>query len=154
MGMITTKAKYGLKAMVQLALRYQQKTPLPISEIAESEGIPAKFLEAILVELKNSGLLTSKRGPGGGYMLARAPERISVAMVLRALDGPLAPVPCVSKEFYRTCPDCLDERTCTVRPVMKEVRDAIAEVLENKSLAEMAAWAARRQQDATPMYYI
>lgn len=152
--MITTKAKYGLKAMVVLAQHFPERALTSIGEIATREGIPLKFLEGILLDLKNQGLLVSKRGPGGGYSLARPPHKISVAQVLRVLDGPLAPVPCVSKAFYRTCPDCLDERTCTVRPVMGEVRDVIAQVLENKTLEDMAIWANRLQAPEAPMYYI
>ncbi|MGE5503852.1 MAG: RrF2 family transcriptional regulator [Actinomycetota bacterium] len=135
--MLSSKAKYGLKAMVHLAGRAAEGSVL-IADIAEAERIPKKFLDAILLELKNHGLLVSKKGKGGGYSLARPANRIQVGEVLRILDGPLAPVPCVSRTAYRRCDDCADETACAVRGVMQEVRDAMAAILDNTTIADMA----------------
>jgi Rrf2 family protein len=136
--MLSSKAKYGLKAMVYLAEREGQG-PALIAEIAEAERIPKKFLDTILLEMKNHGLLSSKKGKGGGYVLARPASRITVAEVIRILDGPLAPVPCVSRTAYRPCPDCPDESRCAVRGVMQDVRDAMSAILDNTSIAEMSS---------------
>src|ERR1700674_338338 len=135
--MLSKKAKYGLKAMTILAKEYGTG-PLLISDIAKREGIPSKFLELILLELKKSGFLQSKKGKGGGYYLNRLPESISVGSLIRALDGPLALLPCVSQMAYERCAECPDEETCGIRMVFKEVRDATANILEQKTLAEMA----------------
>lgn len=135
--MLSSKAKYGLKAMVHLA-RHGGEGAVLIADIAEAENIPKKFLDAILLELKNRGLLASKKGKGGGYTLARPADRIMVGDVVRILDGPLAPVPCVSRTAYRRCGDCEDENACAIRAVMGEVRDAIASILDNTTLAAMA----------------
>ena len=134
--MISKKTKYGLQALLSLAREYGQG-PLLIADLAEREGIPRKFLEYILLQLKNAGLLQSRKGKGGGYSLAKPPEEISVGRAVRILEGPLAPVPCVSVIAYRKCPECQDEQTCGIRLVMKDVRDAIAKVLDNTSLQEM-----------------
>lgn len=135
--MLASKAKYGLKAMVYLARKEGEGSVL-IAEIAEKEHLPKKFLDAILLELKNNGMLSSKKGKGGGYILAKPAARIKVGDIVRVLDGPLAPVPCVSRLSYKRCPDCVDETTCAVRLVMQEVRDAIATILDNTTLADMA----------------
>jgi len=135
--MLSSKAKYGLKAMVHLAER-EGRGPVLIAEIAETERIPKKFLDTILLELKNHGLLSSKKGKGGGYTLARPAERIMAGEVIRILDGPLAPVPCVSRSAYRPCPDCQDEATCAVRGVMQDVRDAMAAIVDNTTLIDMS----------------
>jgi Rrf2 family protein len=111
--------------------------PVLISDIARREDIPQKFLEVILLELKNDGILQSKKGKGGGYSLGRAPHQISVGHVIRVLDGPLAPIPCVSKTAYMRCHECRDERTCGIRMVMKDVRDATAQILDSTTLADM-----------------
>lgn len=148
--MLSSKAKYGLKAMVYLA-RYGADGALLIADIAEAESIPKKFLDAILLELKNRGFLSSKKGKGGGYILAKAPETIMVGDIVRVLDGPLAPVQCVSRTAYRRCDDCQDETQCAVRAVMGEVRDAIAAILDNTSLADMAF---RKKPEPVLMYDI
>lgn len=135
--MLTRKTKYAIRALACLA-REPAGTRLPIGVIVARERLPRKFLERILLDLNRSGLLASRRGRDGGYALARPAEDISVADVVRRTDGPLAPVPCVSATAYRPCSDCGDEATCCIRPVMKQVRDAIAEVLERTSLAQMA----------------
>ena len=131
--MLSQKAKYGLKAMIHLAARAGEG-PVATQALAEHERIPRKFLEQILLELQRGGLLTSRKGRGGGYQLARPPALIPVGAVVRLLDGPLAPIACVSVTAYRPCPECADEATCGIRLVMKEVRDAIADILDGTSL--------------------
>lgn len=138
--MLTKKAKYGLKAMVHLAGVEPGHTAL-VADIAAANQIPKKFLDAILGELRNAGFVHSKKGKGGGYMLARPPADIGVGNVIRVLDGPLAPIQCASKTVYRRCDDCQDENKCAVRLVMLEAREAIANVLDNMSLAQMRALA-------------
>jgi Rrf2 family protein len=135
--MLTHKSKYALKALLVLTKEFGQG-PVLISEIAWREEIPRKFLELILLELKNEGLLRSKKGKGGGYFLARPPHTIHVGDVLRALDGPIALTSCVSQTGYRRCEECIDERTCGVRLVMKEVRDATAKILDATSLTDIS----------------
>jgi Rrf2 family protein len=133
---LTKKAKYGLKALVHLAA-VETGRPELVNDIAEAEQIPKKFLDAILADLRNAGFVHSKKGKGGGYALARPPKEISIGAVVRALDGPLAPIQCASKTVYRRCEDCTDENHCAVRLVMLQVREAIAGVLDNTTLEEM-----------------
>jgi Rrf2 family protein len=135
--MLSKKAKYGLKAMSVLAREYGNG-PLLIGDIAKQERIPLKFLELILLDLKKKGFVQSKKGKGGGYYLNRLPATISVGQLIRALDGPLALLPCVSQMAYERCEECPDEETCGIRMVFKEVRDSTANILESKTLAEMA----------------
>ena len=134
--MISQKSKYALKALSVLAREYG-KGPVLISDIAKQEKIPRTFLELILLDLKNQGLLHSRKGRGGGYLLAKPPQSISVGQVLRMTGGPLALLPCVSKTAYRRCEECHDERTCGIRIVMKEVRDATARILDATTLADL-----------------
>jgi len=134
--MLTKKAKYGLQAVLSLARDYG-KGPVTISDLAKREVIPKKFLESILLELKNRNILYSIKGKNGGYVLAKPPNEISMGEVVRYLDGPLAPVPCVSKTAYRKCTECEDERTCGIRLVMKKVRDSIADILDGTSLEDV-----------------
>ena len=133
---ISKKSKYALRALFELARRYEQG-PVLIAELSDRHRIPKKFLELILLELRNKGILGSKKGKGGGYFLARAPSAISVGEIIRALDGSLAPVPCVSQTAYRTCEECADEATCGIRAVMQDVRDTTAKILDQESLADM-----------------
>ena len=135
--MLSKKAKYGLKAMSILAKEYGNG-PLLIGDIAKRERIPSKFLESILLGLKKKGFLQSKKGKGGGYYLTRLPETISVGALIRALDGPLALLPCVSQMAYERCAECPDEVVCGIRNVFKEVRDSTVSILERTTLAEMA----------------
>jgi len=135
--MLSKKAKYGLKAMAILAKEYGNG-PLLIGEIAKRERIPSKFLELILLELKKKGFLQSKKGKGGGYYLSKLPETISVGALIRALDGPLALLPCVSQMAYERCAECPDEETCGIRIVFKEVRESTVSILERTTLAQMA----------------
>ncbi|SOE20070.1 Rrf2 family protein [Spirosomataceae bacterium TFI 002] len=135
--MLSKKAKYALKALRYLGERYQNTNPSLISEIAENEQIPKKFLEAILVLLKNNSILRSIKGKGGGYMLRLPPEEITFAKVLRIIDGPIAPVLCVSLNFYGKCDDCGEEVDCTLRNVMTKVRDANLEVYNKTTIAHL-----------------
>jgi Rrf2 family protein len=134
--MLAQKSKYAFRALLVLAKEYGQG-PVLISDIAHREALPHKFLELILLELRNHGILGSKKGKGGGYFLARRPELVHLGEVLRVLEGPLAPIPCVSKSAYVRCAECRDERTCGIRMVMKDVRDATARILDQTSLADI-----------------
>jgi Rrf2 family protein len=134
--MLSKKAKYGLQALLFLTERYGEG-PVLISEVAKQEGIPSKFLELILLALKNDGILHSRKGRGGGYQLAKPPTAITVGHVVRILDGPLAPLPCVSRTAYRRCEECRDERTCGIRLVMKDVWEATARILDSTTLADV-----------------
>ena len=133
--MLTKKAKYGLKAMSHLA-RLPYGTSAFVADIAEAIGAPKKFLDAILGELRNAGMLWSKKGKTGGYMLAKLPDDIRIGTILRTLDGPLAPIGCASRSAFSACQDCEDQDRCEVRLIMLEVREAIAEVLDKTTLAE------------------
>jgi Rrf2 family protein len=134
--MLSKKSKYALKALSVLSQEYGSG-PILISDIARRERIPRRFLELILLELKNNGVLRSRKGKGGGYMLSKPPGQTSVGSVLRMLEGPLAPLPCASKTAYQRCDECIDERTCGVRILMKEVRDATAAILDSTTLADV-----------------
>ncbi len=136
--MLTNKGKYGLKALVHLARLGEGSSALS-AEIAATNNIPKKFLDAILQDLKTAGLIHSRKGPGGGYSLAKPPEEIVAGRIIRALDGPLAPIACASRNAYRACDDCADIPSCPVRRVMLQVRDAIADVLDTVTLAELAS---------------
>ena len=149
--MLTNKGKYGLKAMVHLA-GLEAGRPALVADIAASNAIPKKFLDAILGELRTAGLVHSKKGRGGGYVLAKNPAQIMIGDIVRALDGPLAPIACASKGYYRRCEDCPTEGNCTVRLMMLEVRNSIAAVLDNRTLADMRAFA--ELDEASLMYYI
>jgi Rrf2 family protein len=134
--MLSMKAKYALKALLRLAREYES-APIQISDLAREETIPRKFLEGILLDLKRSGFLQSRRGRTGGYQLAMSPEEISFGSIIRHIDGPLAPIPCVSVTAYRKCRECADETTCGIRLVMKEVRDSTAAILDRRSLGDV-----------------
>ena len=136
--MLTRKGKYGLKAMLALAKEHGGG-PVLIGDLAEQEAIPKKFLENILLVLKHRGLVHSRKGPHGGYQLGKAPEQISVGDVIRALDGPLALVSCVSQTAYAPCEECVTERDCVVRRVFQQVRDETARILDGTTLAAAAA---------------
>jgi Rrf2 family protein len=133
---LTNKGKYGLKALVHLAGLADGETA-QATEIAQANHIPKKFLDAILRDLKIAGLVAAKKGPGGGYRLARPADDIIAGRAIRALDGPLAPIACASRTAYQPCVDCRDIEACAVRITMLEVRDAIAEVLDRISVADM-----------------
>jgi len=137
---LSKRGEYGLRAMIDLAVLAPESGNgiIQIKDIAEREKIPAKFLEQILLTLKNAGLLHSKMGIGGGYYLARPANEITLGQIIRILDGPLAPIRCVSQMAYEPC-GCPDERTCGLRLVMLDVRNAIADILDNTSLADVSA---------------
>jgi len=131
--------------MIVLAQRYGEG-PILISDIAAGDHMPRKFLELILLELKNHGLLASKKGKGGGYFLAKPPNSITVGQIVRIVDGPIAPLPCVSRTAYMRCEECPDERTCPIRLVMKDVREATARILDSATLADMIGCARSRPE--------
>ncbi len=133
--MLTAKGKYGLKALVYLAQMPPGELAL-VADVAEANNIPKKFLDAILGDLRNAGLVMSRKGKGGGYRLAKTPDQITVGAIVRVLDGPLAPIACASHTRYQPCDDC-DVATCQVRHMMVDVRNAIAGVLDKTTLAEM-----------------
>ena len=133
---LSKRGEYGLRAMIDLATWEKQDRVVQIKEIAEREHIPAKFLEQILLTLKNAGLLQSKLGIGGGYHLARPAGQITLGHIVRVLDGPLAPLRCVSQMAYEPC-GCPDEQTCGLRMVMGDVRNAISGVLDHTTLADV-----------------
>ena len=134
--MLTKKAKYALKAALYLARRESDGSVL-IAEIAAAERIPKKFLESILLTMKNRGLLVSRKGRGGGYALARPAKKVTFGEIVRIMDGPLAPVPCVSATAYHRCDECASEKQCEIRAVMQRVRDASSAVLDATSLADV-----------------
>jgi Rrf2 family protein len=137
---LSKKSEYGLRALLELTLT-EGKTTLQRHQIAERQHIPIEFLEQILLPLKRAGLLSSRRGMKGGYALIKRPEDITVGQVIRILDGPLAPISCVSKTAYQKCQDCpyADKSQCPVQQVMGPVRDAIADILDNYTLKDFAA---------------
>jgi len=133
--MLSKKAQYALKAAGYLAARYESG-PVQISEISEQKRIPLKFLENILLELNRAGILESKKGKGGGYRIREAPENITLAKIIRTIDGPISMMPCVSLYFYEKCGDC-DEAQCQINRVFAEARDATLQVLENRTLRDI-----------------
>ena len=133
--MLTKKGKYGLKALVALAALDVGETAF-VTDLATRNNIPKKFLDTILLELRNNGMLRSKKGPNGGYALSKPASEIMIGQVIRALDGPLAPIRCASRTAFEACDDCQDPETCQVRLSMTEVRDAIAMILDNMTLAQ------------------
>ena len=138
--MLTQKARYALHAMLYLA---RQDGLATVTDIAKTESIPRKFLEQILSALKTNGLVIGKRGPSGGYHLARAPDKISFADILRCIDGPLALAPCASIRAYSPCLDCKSVETCEIRPALLAVRDTTSLLLEGITLAEAVGGAKR-----------
>ncbi len=134
-GMISQKAKYAFKALFRLA-DMPHGEALSIEEIAKADGIPHKFLEHILLDLKRKGLVASRRGRAGGYMLIKRPQEMTIGSVLRAVDGPIAPLPCISRTAYRRCPDCADEKTCAVRRLFADAYSAMLLLMEGTTLAE------------------
>ncbi len=134
--MLSKKSKYAIKALVALGKIYGQN-PVQISRIAEEEKIPKKFLEQILLEMRNSGLLYSKKGAGGGYALSKNPKEINLVQVMRLTGGPIAQLPCVSLNFYQKCEECKDEETCGIRDTFMIVRDATLKVLLETTIADL-----------------
>jgi Rrf2 family protein len=144
--LLSNRGRYALKALTYLA-RSEGDEAVQSGLIAETEGMPRKFLEAILTDLKRARLVESTRGSRGGYRLARPPAEITFGDIIRATDGPLALVPCVSKLFYRRCDDCHDENLCAVRKIMAGVRDEVAGILDNTTLADAATLADQLRDD-------
>ncbi len=134
--MISRKTKYAINALVHLTKR-KNEGPILISEIAESEHIPQKFLESILLDLRKAGFLASKKGKGGGYYLLKDPKEINLADVMRLFDGPIALLPCVSYTYYERCEECKDEETCGQRDVFMEVRNRTVQMLKKATLTEI-----------------
>jgi len=134
--MLSRKTKYAIKALIALA-EHGPEAPVRIADLAREQQIPPKFLELILLELRNQGILRSRKGKGGGYLLARDPGAIYLGQIVRMFDGPLAPVPCASQTAYVPCSDCPSEAVCGVHLAMKKVRDATAKILDGTSLAQL-----------------
>ena len=134
--MLSKKTKYAIKALVILGKNADQP-PMQISKIAEQERIPKKFLEQILLDLRNAGFLYSKKGAGGGYALNKDPKEIFLVSIMRITDGPIAMIPCASLNFYHKCDECHQETTCGIRDVFIEVRDASLKILSETSIADI-----------------
>jgi len=134
--MLSKKTQYALKALIYLAEK-KSSGPVLIAEISKKKKIPLKFLESILLELKKSEILDSKKGKGGGYFFAQDPKKVPLAKIMRLIDGPIALLPCVSLHFYEKCKNC-DEKKCGLSTVMTSVRDASLKILENKTVADIA----------------
>lgn len=143
--MLSMRSKYALMALMFLA-RSKEKETFLIAEVAEAENIPKKFLEAILLTLKSHGILSSRKGPGGGYSLAKAPAAITIGSVIRAFEGDLAPVQCLGEQTQGSCPECTDKATCGIRLVMADVQQAVASVVDTVTLAEMLERSAFERQ--------
>lgn len=133
--MLNKKTQYALQALQYLA-EHQEQGPVLISEISQAKKIPLKFLENILLELKKEGILASKKGKGGGYLLAMPPDKIPLARIIRLIHGPIAMLPCVSLYFYERCANC-DEDNCGLHDTMIQVRDATLRILEGKTVADL-----------------
>lgn len=133
--MLSQRGRYALKALLNIAR--SNGATRQVAAISEQEQIPRKFLESIMSDLRRAGLVRSTRGNMGGYSLARPADLITIAEVVRVTDGPLAMLPCVSRNFYQRCEDCVDEHTCQLRKLFGEVRDAVTTILDNRTLAEM-----------------
>lgn len=133
--MLSSRAKYATRALLDLTFRYDG-APVHLQDIAERQSIPQKFLEQILLSLKRMGFVQSRKGPGGGYTLAKSPSEITLGAVVRAIDGPLAPISCVSKTGYMEC-GCPEPETCGLRQAWQQARDALAMVLDNTTFADL-----------------
>ncbi len=151
--MLSMRAKYALKALVYLA-KAKDQGPVQIGDIADSQKLPRKFLEQILLELKNLRILKSRQGKGGGYLLAKAPDQILVGQIVRVFNGPLALVPCVSVSAFEKCEECIDFSQCGIRRIMQKVRDVTAEILDGTSLEALVAIEASESDEASLMYFI
>ncbi|PIR32557.1 MAG: transcriptional regulator [Alphaproteobacteria bacterium CG11_big_fil_rev_8_21_14_0_20_44_7] len=136
--MISNRTKYAIKALLAIH-RDDSDKPVHIYDIAKNENIPQKFLELIMLDLKKTGVIDSKRGKGGGYFLTMQPDDIKIGSVIRAFEGPIALLPCASLTNYKKCKDCADETTCSLRHLMQEVREKTAQILDDTSLTSLAA---------------
>ena len=150
---LSLRGEYALRAMLVLGLNYEQSV-VRIQTISDQQNIPKRFLEQILNDLKSGGFVQSKRGVAGGYRLARRPEQITVASIVRHVEGALAPVSCVSEKFYKKC-SCPDESRCAVRSVMKKVREAIVSIVERVTVAELCQRAQKLQgEPLSPLDFV
>jgi Rrf2 family protein len=149
MRQLSKRTQYSLRALYALAEKYGSG-PVLISQLAENEAIPKKFLEQILLSLKAVGLVHSKKGKGGGYQLAQPPDQVTLASIIRQIEGPLAPLPCASETRFRKCDECVDVETCGTRMVMREVRDAMALILERTTLATVCSRVRTARQKQEP----
>jgi Rrf2 family protein len=138
MRQLSKRTQYCLRALYALARKHGEG-PVLVTQLAEDEAIPKRFLEQILLSLKRSGLVLSKKGKGGGYYLAQPPDQVTLAYVIRLVEGPLAPLPCASETQFRQCDECIDVETCGTAIVMRQVRDAIAQILEETTLATVCS---------------
>jgi Rrf2 family protein len=136
--MLSKKTQYSIYALVRLAKEYQNG-PVLIEDIAKLERIPKKFLEAILLELKTAGFVSSKKGKGGGYYLIKDPKNINLADVIRHFEGAIALLPCAAYKYYESCSSCRDEETCGVRSVIKDIRETTVNILKTFSIAEIVS---------------
>lgn len=153
--MLSQKTKYAIKALTFLADdEAAGKGPVLISSLSKRGKIPQKFLEAILLELKNHGILHSKKGKGGGYSLAKSPEDIKIGAIIRITEGPLALLPCASQTAFKKCDECRDVETCGIRQLFKEVRDTTSEILDNTSLAKIQRLESAAALQKNPIYSI
>src|SRR6266498_3795917 len=141
---LSTRGEYALRALLVLGLNYGPHV-VRIQTISSEQNIPKRFLEQILNDLKSAGVVESKRGIAGGYRLARPPQHITLAAIIRHVEGALAPVSCVSERFYEKC-SCPDEARCAIRSVMKEVRDAVVNILEKLTVADLCARSRQLQE--------
>ncbi|HYK46474.1 MAG TPA: Rrf2 family transcriptional regulator [Parafilimonas sp.] len=135
--MLSRKTKYAINALVYLARESKNGDPVQISKIAESENIPRKFLEAILLDLRHAGMLNSRKGKTGGYYLQQSPKEINIADVMRLFDGPIALLPCVAHKYYERCEECVSEEVCGIRAVFSDVRSETVKMLKKATLAEI-----------------
>ncbi len=136
--MLSKKTKYAIRALIALGENFEKQS-LNISTIAEEQKIPKKFLEQILLEMRNAGFLYSKKGAGGGYSLLKNPKEINLVQVIRLTGGPISQLPCVSLNFYQKCEECKNEETCGIRDAFLNVRDATLKVLSETSIADLIA---------------
>lgn len=152
---LSVRGEYALRALIVLGLDYlQDDSVVRIQEISTRQNIPKRFLEQILNDLKSAGILESKRGVAGGYRLRLPPDRITLAQVIRHIEGPLAPVSCVSERFYEKC-SCPDEAKCGIRSVMKDVREAIVKILEDVTVAQLCERVKKLQgEHANPLDFV
>ncbi len=144
---LSVRGEYALRALLVLGRDYlEDDSVVRIQAISDQQNIPKRFLEQILNDLKSAGIVESKRGVAGGYRLHKPPDRITLAEIIRHIEGPLAPVSCVSEKFYEKC-SCPDESRCAIRSVMKEVRDSIVKVMEHTTLADLDQRARTLEQE-------
>ena len=152
---LSVRGEYALRALLVLGRDYlEDDSVVRIQAISEQQNIPKRFLEQILNDLKSAGLVESKRGVAGGYRLRRPPQRITLAEIIRHVEGPLAPVSCVSERFYEKC-SCPDEARCPIRCVMKEVREAVVRIVERVTVADLCQrWSDLRQEPQNPLDFV